>query len=56
MAVGLMPGSWLELDDTCMVRGHRRLPRGAQVFFCDPPAGAVGLTADQPNALGTAPG
>ena len=20
MAVGLMPGSWLELDDTCMVR------------------------------------
>ena len=35
-----------------MVRGHRRLPRGAQVFFCDPPGGAVGLTADQAERAG----
>ena len=33
-------------------RGHRRLPRGAQVFFCDPPGGAVGLTADQAERAG----
>jgi dihydrolipoamide dehydrogenase len=104
MAVGLMPGSWLELDDTCMVRAlgdgwlyavgdvnHHALlthqgkrqariagaaiaARAAgqpldtsewgahavttdfhavsQVFFCDPPAGAVGLTADQAERAG----
>lgn len=102
--VGLTPGSWLDVDDTCMVRaledgwlyalgdinGHALLthqgkyqariagaaiaaraagepldtaPWGAhavtadyravpQVFFCDPPAGAVGLTADQAERAG----
>ena len=30
-------------------RGHRAVP---QVFFCDPPAGAVGLTADQAEHAG----
>jgi pyruvate/2-oxoglutarate dehydrogenase complex dihydrolipoamide dehydrogenase (E3) component len=103
-SVGLVPGSWLEVDDTCMVRAltggwlyalgdvnrhallthqgkyqariaaaaiaaraagqrvdpapwgphaitadHRAVP---QVFFCDPPAGAVGLTADQAERAG----
>jgi pyruvate/2-oxoglutarate dehydrogenase complex dihydrolipoamide dehydrogenase (E3) component len=102
--VGLIPGSWLEVDDTCMVRAltggwlyavgdvnhhallthqgkyqariaaaaiaaraagqpvdpapwgphaitadHHAVP---QVFFCDPPAGAVGLTADQAERAG----
>jgi pyruvate/2-oxoglutarate dehydrogenase complex dihydrolipoamide dehydrogenase (E3) component len=102
--VGLEPGSWLEIDDTCMVRAledgwlyalgdvnrhallthqgkyqarvagaaiaaraagqpvdtspwgphaitadYRAVP---QVFFCDPPAGAVGLTADQAERAG----
>ena len=103
-SVGLMPGSWLEVDDTCMVRAledgwlyalgdvnHHALlthqgkyqariagaaiaaraagqpidpaPWGPhavtadyravpQVFFCDPPAGAVGLTADQAERAG----
>jgi pyruvate/2-oxoglutarate dehydrogenase complex dihydrolipoamide dehydrogenase (E3) component len=102
--VGLLPGSWLDVDDTCMVRAledgwlyalgdinHRALlthqgkyqariaaaaiaaraagqpvdpaPWGPhavtadyhavpQVFFCDPPAGAVGLTADQAERAG----
>jgi pyruvate/2-oxoglutarate dehydrogenase complex dihydrolipoamide dehydrogenase (E3) component len=102
--VGLVPGSWLEVDDTCMVtaledgwlyalgdvnhhallthqgkyqariaaaaiaaRAARRpvdpAPWGPhavtadyravpQVFFCDPPAGAVGLTADQAERAG----
>ncbi len=102
--VGLIPGSWLEVDDTCMVRAledgwlyalgdvnHHALlthqgkyqariagaaiaaraagqpvdtsPWGPhavtadyravpQVFFCDPPAGAVGLTADQAERAG----
>jgi pyruvate/2-oxoglutarate dehydrogenase complex dihydrolipoamide dehydrogenase (E3) component len=102
--VGLEPGSWLEVDDTCMVRAledgwlyavgdvnHHALlthqgkyqariagaaiaaraagqpidgsPWGPhaitadyhavpQVFFCDPPAGAVGLTADQAERVG----
>jgi pyruvate/2-oxoglutarate dehydrogenase complex dihydrolipoamide dehydrogenase (E3) component len=102
--VGLAPGSWLEVDDTCMVRAledgwlyalgdvnHHALlthqgkyqariagaaiaaraagqpidpaPWGPhaitadyhavpQVFFCDPPAGAVGLTADQAERAG----
>ena len=102
--VGLMPGSWLEVDDTCMVRAledgwlyalgdvnHHALlthqgkyqariagaaiaaraagqpvdpaPWGPhavtadfravpQVFFCDPPAGLVGLTADQAERAG----
>jgi len=102
--VGLMPGSWLEVDDTCMVRAledgwlyglgdvnHHALlthqgkyqariagaaiaaraagqpvdptPWGPhavtadyravpQVFFCDPPVGAVGLTADQAERAG----
>ena len=102
--VGLEPGSWLEIDDTCMVRAledgwlyalgdvnHHALlthqgkyqarvagaaiaaraagqpvdtsPWGPhaitadyravpQVFFCDPPAGAVGLTADQAERAG----
>jgi pyruvate/2-oxoglutarate dehydrogenase complex dihydrolipoamide dehydrogenase (E3) component len=102
--VGLEPGSWLDVDDTCMVRAledgwlyalgdinHHALlthqgkyqariagaaiaaraagepldtaPWGAhavtadyhavpQVFFCDPPAGAVGLTADQAERAG----
>jgi len=102
--VGLIPGSWLEVDDTCMVRAiedgwlyalgdinrHALLthqgkyqariagtaiaaraagqpvdpsPWGPhavtadyhavpQVFFCDPPAGAVGLTADQAERAG----
>jgi pyruvate/2-oxoglutarate dehydrogenase complex dihydrolipoamide dehydrogenase (E3) component len=102
--VGLIPGSWLDVDDTCMVRAledgwlyalgdinrhallthqgkyqariaaaaiaaraagqpidpapwgphavtadYRAVP---QVFFCDPPAGAVGLTADQAERAG----
>jgi pyruvate/2-oxoglutarate dehydrogenase complex dihydrolipoamide dehydrogenase (E3) component len=103
-AVGLEPGSWLDVDDTCMVRAvegdwlyalgdvnhHAMLthqgkyqariasaaiaaraagqpldssPWGAhavtadfeavpQVFFCDPPAGAVGLTADRAERAG----
>jgi pyruvate/2-oxoglutarate dehydrogenase complex dihydrolipoamide dehydrogenase (E3) component len=102
--VGLEPGSWLEVDDTCLVRAlgdgwlyalgdinrHALLthqgkyqarivgaaitaraagqpvdpaPWGPhavtadyaavpQVFFCDPPAGAVGLTADQAERAG----
>jgi dihydrolipoamide dehydrogenase len=102
--VGLEPGTWLEIDDTCMVRGlkdgwlyalgdvnHHALlthqgkyqariagaaiaaraagqpvdtaPWGThavtadyravpQVFFCDPPAGSVGLTADQAERAG----
>ncbi|SPT60132.1 dihydrolipoyl dehydrogenase family protein [Actinomadura madurae] len=103
--VGLEPGSWLEVDDTCAVRavpGDRWLyalgdvngrailthqgkyqarvagaviaaravgrpvdpapwgPHAAtadshavpQVFFCDPQAGAVGLTADQAERAG----
>jgi pyruvate/2-oxoglutarate dehydrogenase complex dihydrolipoamide dehydrogenase (E3) component len=102
--VGLMPGSWLEVDDTCVVRAvedgwlyalgdvnrHALLthqgkyqariagaaiaaraagqpvdtaPWGAhavtadfravpQVFFCDPPVGSVGLTADQAERAG----
>jgi len=102
--VGLEPGSWLEVDDTCMVRAfedgwlyalgdvnHHALlthqgkyqariagaaiaaraagqfidttPWGPhtvtadyhavpQVIFCDPPAGAVGLTADQAERAG----
>jgi pyruvate/2-oxoglutarate dehydrogenase complex dihydrolipoamide dehydrogenase (E3) component len=102
--VGLVPGSWLEVDDTCMVRAltggwlyalgdvnHHALlthqgkyqariaaaaiaaraagqpvdpaPWGPhavtadyravpQVFFCDPPAGAVGLTANQAERAG----
>jgi len=102
--VGLEPGSWLEVDDTCMVRSfedgwlyalgdvnHHALlthqgkyqariagaaiaaraagqridpaPWGPhaitadyravpQVFFCDPPAAAVGLTADQAERAG----
>jgi pyruvate/2-oxoglutarate dehydrogenase complex dihydrolipoamide dehydrogenase (E3) component len=102
--VGLESGSWLEVDDTCMVRAlqdgwlyalgdvnrHALLthqgkyqariagaaiaaraagqpvdpaPWGPhavtadyhavpQVFFCDPPAGAVGLTADQAERAG----
>jgi pyruvate/2-oxoglutarate dehydrogenase complex dihydrolipoamide dehydrogenase (E3) component len=97
--VGLVPGSWLEVDDTCKVRAledgwlyalgdvnrhallthqgkyQARIAAAAiaaraaarpvdpapwgphavtadycavpQLFFCDPPAGAVGLTADQ---------
>jgi len=102
--VGLEPGSWLEVDDTCRVRAleddwlyalsdvnhhallthqgkyqariasaaiaaraagqpidpapwgphaitadHHAVP---QVFFCDPPAGTVGLTADQAERAG----
>lgn len=102
--VGLEPGTWLEIDDSCLVRAtgdgwlyalgdvnhhallthqgkyqariagaaiaaratgqridtapwgahavtadHRAVP---QVFFCDPPAGAVGLTADQAERAG----
>ncbi len=102
--VGLEPGTWLEVDDSCMVRAledgwlyalgdinhhallthqgkyqariagaaiaaraagqpidpapwgphvvsadHHAVP---QVFFCDPPAGAVGLTADQAERAG----
>lgn len=106
--VGLEPGTWLEIDDSCRVRAmedgmedgwlyalgdvnhhallthqgkyqariagaaiaaraagqrtdtapwgahavtadHRAVP---QVFFCDPPAGAVGLTADQAERAG----
>ncbi|MGW2307560.1 dihydrolipoyl dehydrogenase family protein [Actinomadura luteofluorescens] len=102
--VGLEPGSWLDVDDTCAVRAlgdgwlyalgdvnhhallthqgkyqariagaaiaaraagqpldtapwgahavtadHRAVP---QVFFCDPPAGSVGLTADQAERAG----
>jgi pyruvate/2-oxoglutarate dehydrogenase complex dihydrolipoamide dehydrogenase (E3) component len=102
--VGLEPGSWLEVDETCAVRAlddgwlyalgdinrHALLthqgkyqarvagaaiaaraagqpldtaPWGAhavtadyqavpQVFFCDPPAAAVGLTADQAERAG----
>jgi pyruvate/2-oxoglutarate dehydrogenase complex dihydrolipoamide dehydrogenase (E3) component len=102
--VGLEPGAWLEVDDTCAIRAlediwlyalgdinHHALlthqgkyqariagaaiaarateqpidtaPWGAhavtadyqavpQVFFCDPPAGAVGLTADQAERAG----
>lgn len=102
--VGLVPGSWLEVDDSCRVRAlsdgwlyalgdvnHHALlthqgkyqariagaaiaahangqpldtaPWGAhaatadlhavpQVFFCDPPAAAVGLTADQAERRG----
>jgi pyruvate/2-oxoglutarate dehydrogenase complex dihydrolipoamide dehydrogenase (E3) component len=102
--VGLEPGSWLEVDDTCMVRAltggwlyalgdvnrhallthqgkyQARIAAAAivaraagqpvdpapwgphavtadysavpQVFFCDPPAGAVGLTADQAERAG----
>jgi pyruvate/2-oxoglutarate dehydrogenase complex dihydrolipoamide dehydrogenase (E3) component len=102
--VGLEPGTWLEVDDSCMVRAvedgwlyalgdinrHALLthqgkyqariagaaiaaraagqpidpsPWGPhattadyhavpQVFFCDPPAGAVGLTADQAERAG----
>ena len=102
--VGLIPGSRLEVDDTCMVRvltggwlyalgdinhhallthqgkyqariaaaaiaaraagaAHRPALWGLhavtanyravpQVFFCDPPAGAVGLTADQAERAG----
>jgi pyruvate/2-oxoglutarate dehydrogenase complex dihydrolipoamide dehydrogenase (E3) component len=102
--IGLEPGSWLEVDDSCMVRAvedgwlyalgdinHHALlthqgkyqariagaaiaarahgqpidpaPWGPhattadyhavpQVFFCDPPAGAVGLTADQAERAG----
>jgi dihydrolipoamide dehydrogenase len=102
--VGLLPGNWLETDDTCMVRtsedgwlyalgdvnrhallthqgkyqarvaGAAIAARAAlrpidpapwgphavtadyhavpQVFFCDPPAGAVGLTADQAERAG----
>jgi len=102
--VGLVSGSWLEVDDTCMVTAledgwlyalgdvnrHALLthqgkyqariagaaiaaraagqpvdpaPWGPhavtadyyavpQVFFCDPPAGAVGLTADQAERAG----
>jgi pyruvate/2-oxoglutarate dehydrogenase complex dihydrolipoamide dehydrogenase (E3) component len=103
-SVGLLPGSWLEIDDTCMVRAledgwlyalgdinrhallthqgkyQARIAAAAiaaraagqpidpapwgphavtadyhavpQVFFCDPPAGAVGLTADQAERAG----
>ena len=102
--IGLLPGSWLEVDDTCRVTAfeegwlyalgdinrhallthqgkyqariataaiaaraagqsvdtspwgphavtadYRAVP---QVFFCDPPAGAVGLTADQAERAG----
>jgi dihydrolipoamide dehydrogenase len=102
--VDLTPGSWLDVDDTCMVRAredgwlyalgdinHHALlthqgkyqariagaaiaaraagqpldtaPWGShavtadyqavpQMFFCDPPAGAVGLTADQAERAG----
>ena len=102
--VGLEPGSWLEVDDTCRVRAvddgwlyalgdinrhallthqgkyQARIAAAAiatraagqpvdpapwgphaitadysavpQVFFCDPPAGAVGLTADQAERAG----
>ncbi|HEY2264274.1 MAG TPA: FAD-dependent oxidoreductase [Streptosporangiaceae bacterium] len=102
--VGLLPGSWLDIDDTCMVRaleddwlyavgdvnrhallthqgkyqarvaGAAIAARAAgqpidpapwsphavtadyyavpQVFFCDPPTGAVGLTADQAERAG----
>ena len=102
--VGIEPGSWLEVDDTCAVRaigdpwlyalgdvnrhallthqgkyqariaGAAIAARAAgqpidtsawgphavtadyhavpQVFFCDPPAGAVGLTADQAERAG----
>jgi len=102
--LGLTPGSWLDVDDSCQVRGvgdgwlyaagdvnHRALlthqgkyqarmignliaaraagqpvdtaPWGAhtatadvhavpQVFFCDPEAAAVGLTADQAKRAG----
>jgi pyruvate/2-oxoglutarate dehydrogenase complex dihydrolipoamide dehydrogenase (E3) component len=102
--IGLEPGSWLEIDDSCTVRAvedgwlyalgdinrhallthqgkyqariagaaiaaraHGRpvdtAPWGPhavtadyhavpQVFFCDPPAGAVGLTADQAERAG----
>jgi pyruvate/2-oxoglutarate dehydrogenase complex dihydrolipoamide dehydrogenase (E3) component len=102
--VGLVPGSWLDVDDTCMVRvledgwlyalgdinhhallshqgkyqariagaaiaaraGGQPLDTTAwgahavtadyqavpQVFFCDPPAAAVGLTADQAERAG----
>ncbi len=102
--VGLIPGSWLEVDDTCMVRAledgwlyalgdvnhhallthqgkyQARIAAAAiaaravgqpidraqwgphavtadyhavpQLFFCDPPAGAVGLTADQAERAG----
>jgi pyruvate/2-oxoglutarate dehydrogenase complex dihydrolipoamide dehydrogenase (E3) component len=102
--VGLEPGSWLDVDDTCAVRpledswlyalgdvnhhallthqgkyqariaGDAIIARAAgrpvdttpwgrhsvtadyhavpQVFFCDPPAGAVGMTADQAERAG----
>jgi pyruvate/2-oxoglutarate dehydrogenase complex dihydrolipoamide dehydrogenase (E3) component len=102
--VGLVPGSWLEVDDTCMIRAltggwlyalgdvnrhallthqgkyQARIAAAAiaarvagqpvdpapwgphavtadyhavpQVFFCDPPAGAVRLTADQAERAG----
>jgi len=102
--IGLEPGAWLEIDDTCRVRAvedgwlyalgdvnHRALlthqgkyqariagaaigaraagqpldtaPWGAhaatadhravpQIFFCDPPAGAVGLSAEQAERAG----
>jgi pyruvate/2-oxoglutarate dehydrogenase complex dihydrolipoamide dehydrogenase (E3) component len=103
-SVGLLPGSWLEVDDSCMVRAledgwlyalgdinrhallthqgkyQARIAAAAitaraagqpidpapwgphavtadyhavpQVFFCDPPAAAVGLTADQAERAG----
>jgi pyruvate/2-oxoglutarate dehydrogenase complex dihydrolipoamide dehydrogenase (E3) component len=102
--IGLVPGTWLEVDDTCQVRAledgwlyalgdinrhallthqgkyQARIAAAAiaaraagqpvdpapwgphavtadyqavpQVFFCDPPAGAVGLTADQAERAG----
>ncbi|MGH3764199.1 MAG: dihydrolipoyl dehydrogenase family protein [Pseudonocardiaceae bacterium] len=102
--IGLEPGSWLEIDDSCMVRAvedgwlyalgdinrhalfthqgkyQARIAGAAiaarahgqpvdpapwgphavtadyhavpQVLFCDPPAGAVGLTADQAERAG----
>src|SRR6185437_14432208 len=102
--IGLTPGSWLDVDDTCRVRAvedgwlyaagdvnHRALlthqgkyqariagaaigaraagqsldtaPWGVhattadhhavpQAFFCDPPAGAVGLSAEQAERAG----
>ncbi len=61
--VGLVPGSWLEVDDTCLVQPVDPAPWGPhavtadyravpQVFFCDPPVGAVGLTADRAERAG----
>ena len=61
--VGLAPGSWLEVDDTCLVQPVDPAPWGPhavtadyravpQVFFCDPPVGAVGLTADRAERAG----